>query len=64
MLPDFGLNSPAPFHPPGFILIKDLSRSDWICCHGYPQMIVAACSIRTLSSFSSVSHTPTGVFAD
>src|SRR5258707_5685616 len=30
----------------------------------YPQRLAPHCSIRTLPSFSSVSHTPSGEFAD
>ena len=60
------VNSPAPFGSlPGFMLIRTCSPF-WFdfASTEYPQRLVPHCSIRTLPSFSSVSHTPSGEFAD
>src|SRR6202040_2161670 len=50
---------------PGFMLIKTCSPF-WfdLASTEYPQRLAPHCSIRTLPSFSSVSHMPSGEFAD
>src|ERR1700680_1825788 len=49
----------------GFILIRTFSPF-WFdfASTEYPQRLAPHCSIRTLPSFSSVSHMPSGEFAD
>src|ERR1700710_582837 len=57
-----------PLHlesPPGFMLIRPCSPF-WfdLASTEYPQRLAPHCSIRTFPSFSSVSQTPSGVFAE